>query len=263
MINHARTLLLNLAGSPVTPYTYPGEEYIPTDFRPLIVPGWLQTLRGIVFGNKPDRAMMNYRAKELLPPLHFTELIEYVLAFDPRVTYVPGNQMTDELALGFQADQVVGAPKTIYFVGDLYLLRADRRLLHEYAIEVLNATDVEITYFDELINAENMVIKTYVITAGLSSLVRLPDMPIDFRFESGVGSKWLVSALASPVVTLSDMASRLENALSSELGDQLFGSATEEPWSTFKNLWTSHPLLTYRLGGAILALVYRMEELRG
>ena len=85
MVNHVRTLLLNADGALGS--DDPGEQYTPPAFKPLVLPTYLQTARRCLFGAAPDRAYMNYRLAQYMSLLHATELKQYVLAMDERVTY--------------------------------------------------------------------------------------------------------------------------------------------------------------------------------
>jgi hypothetical protein len=88
MINHARTLLLNIDGTRYQPQ-YLGEEYIPPAYSAVTLPSYIQAARRILFGGNPERVFLNYRIRELLHTIHETELAEYLFALDPRVTYWP------------------------------------------------------------------------------------------------------------------------------------------------------------------------------
>ena len=42
---------------------------------------------------------------------------------------------------------------------------------------------------------------------------------------------------------------------------ELFGvDDNAQPYATFKNLWNDHPNPMYRLGGLVLAMIYRTNE---
>ena len=87
MVNAVRTLLANLDGSGFAPGD--GEEYTPPDYHPVPLPGYLQTLRAVLFGTNPDRHTVLYRVRQFVALLHATALAQDVLAFDSRVTYLP------------------------------------------------------------------------------------------------------------------------------------------------------------------------------
>lgn len=91
MINHARTLLMNLSPrrADYVDGGYDGYEYISPTFKPVTLPPRLLTLRNLLFGTTPDSLFVGLRARELLSYIHQTELAEYVYALDPRVTYWP------------------------------------------------------------------------------------------------------------------------------------------------------------------------------
>jgi hypothetical protein len=72
--------------------------------------------------------------------------------------------------------------------------------------------------------------------------------------------KWRVEGFLRPT---SDLYS-IEEGLRS-VGEpyllQLFGVSNEEPYLTFRNCWERHPEFAYRLGGLVLAMIYRTEEI--
>lgn len=262
MVNHARDLFLNLAGLPATPYTYPGEEYIPPAFNPLRLPAWMQILRSAIFGVRPDRAMMNLRAQELILPLHDTDLADYVTALDPRITYVPGNLLFDRLAAGPTYAAVNDATKRVFFVGNLDQLFKSERIFRQHHVTVTDGSTLAIQYFDDAANTQVIDVAPYTVSSGLSSLVQLPDIAVQFRFDPGVGTIWNFETLARPIDNLTAVENRMASVINSGVEAELFGN-DREPYSTFRNLWESHPFPIYRLGGAMLALIYRMDALRG
>lgn len=85
MINHARTLLMNSASAPISP----GEEYILDTYVPFKLPRYLQNVWNVLYGDKLERKDLNYRTRQLITFLHSTELVKYVTALDPRITYWP------------------------------------------------------------------------------------------------------------------------------------------------------------------------------
>lgn len=138
MINHARTLLLN-----VDSRTYMrdalGEEYIPT-YTPIALPTYLAGARKILFGSAPDRVFLNFRAYELLSFIHQTELAEFVYALDPRVTYWPKKRSTF-----FKAKTNTVTLKTagtsesrLYVNGALKANNNTGRAFREYGLRVIN-----------------------------------------------------------------------------------------------------------------------------
>lgn len=101
MINHARTLLLNQ-----TPAEGAACEYIPRDYVAKKLPTYLQDIWNILFGPAADTYARNYRARQLLTILHSTDtdLVEYVVELDPRVTYMP---VTDTTCLAAEPTTLV------------------------------------------------------------------------------------------------------------------------------------------------------------
>jgi len=80
MINHVRTLLQNM------PPGYPSDEYVDPDFVPMPVPEVVDKLKVVLFGRTPANQL---RIRQLMQLVHATELEDLVLAPDPRITYLP------------------------------------------------------------------------------------------------------------------------------------------------------------------------------
>jgi len=87
MVNHVRTLLLN-SPSASPPYAA-GEEYVPMDFVPAVLPQYLQDVRSTLFGENADRASLNLQLARLLSCLHASPLMDDLTADDPRISYNP------------------------------------------------------------------------------------------------------------------------------------------------------------------------------
>ena len=79
---------------------------------------------------------------------------------------------------------------------------------------------------------------------------------------AGLLSRWFVETKATPEPILQTAISALE-MIGEPASIELFGLENKEPYLTFKNLWFDHPLPVYRLSGMVLALIYRLEALRG
>lgn len=82
LINHARTLLLNKAASATQ------GEYIDPEFLPQTLPEWLTNIYRCIFDGVVDPEM---RIRQIMQILHLTELRDYVLELDPRITYDPNS----------------------------------------------------------------------------------------------------------------------------------------------------------------------------
>ena len=94
MFNHARTLLLNISGSNNPGSSYLGEELVPADYAAITLPSYIENVRRPLFGAAPDRAMLNYRIRQLLTLIADTDLQEYIVGLDSRITYALGSDKT-------------------------------------------------------------------------------------------------------------------------------------------------------------------------
>jgi hypothetical protein len=79
MINHTRTLILN---------ERVGKEFIPDTFVPMPASATAARVRDCLFAGLPPEAK-DARMQQVMQLLHTYELEPYVLAKDPRVTYLP------------------------------------------------------------------------------------------------------------------------------------------------------------------------------
>jgi hypothetical protein len=134
--------------------------------------------------------------------------------------------------LGVQFSTAVGPPPPI-----LLLLENTGRMLTEdaYFIEVEPAMDL----------AEILEMRAPVVDEATSL----------------IGARWLIETIAKPAPILTTALPTLE-ILGEPLFLELFGLSSDEPFNTFRNLWSDHPQAIYRLAGLTLAVIYRTEVIR-
>lgn len=121
MINHARTLLMNI--SPLranyADSGYEGYEYIPQNFAPVPLSAGLKSIRRALFGENPDSLYRGVRVQELLGYIHQTELADYVYALDPRVTYWPPQVKDTTDRKKIVVTQTYGPARRLFVGGEL------------------------------------------------------------------------------------------------------------------------------------------------
>jgi hypothetical protein len=256
---------LNQDGANAPATGYPGEEHVPPAFRARPLPPDLAQARQLLLGNGPDRAYLNYRLRELLGTLHAGELGPYVLALDPRVTYLPfKGDLFALAALGARITTLVNTGQQLSFVGPRWPVPYGNRLLFDWQLTVLDAATLRLAYFDPGSNAVVTPVLPYTTSGGLSSPVLLPGSTLAVRFTAGTGGSWQVEALARPAQRLPEVAANVERGLTDELELAVFGPPdVAEPFRTFRNCWRYHDQFPYRLGGYAIALAYRLGALGG
>jgi hypothetical protein len=198
MINHARTLLLNVDSRTYLPDVL-GEEYIPA-YRAIPVPTYLTTARKLLFGAAPDRVFLNFRAQELLSFIHRTELAEFVYALDPRVTYWPKKQSEF-----FRAKTTITTLKTVgtdesrlYINGTLKSDNSVGRAFKEYTVKLFNNTAAAATI--EIVSDNGAAVDTRPIEwlattpdsanaevtfTGMSNQIALPNTDLTLQLVAG------------------------------------------------------------------------------
>jgi len=250
---------MNLNGSTSIFAGTPGDELIPAAYRQLNLPTYLDTIRARFFGSMPDRAMLNYRVAQLLTLIEATELQSHILALDSRVTY---SSHPEQLGLietfkpklnqydGTESDRLT-------VIGKAMSPDSSGLSGYDYRIE-LDGTNINIERLTSPVQSKTELI---TLTDGLSQVVTLPLSDYQVRVDSVGPAAWTLRGYLRPTNSLSSIAESLQS-----IGEpyllELFGVSNEEPYLTFRNCWKKHPEFAYRLGGLVLAMIYRTEEVR-
>lgn len=266
MINHARTLLLNQAAT--DDFSVPAEEYVEPTFTPVVLPRHLAAVRRALFGDEPDRALLNLRIQRYLSVIHATELVQHVLFLDPRVTYTtPCDAATMQLQGSPQIKQIDGAPLSLAATGQFSLYRNNRASWDITVwIGVLTATSF-------LLDGRRIQPTQGLpaVTAGeiplvdhLSAPVRLLDTSVDLRWTVPAGTPddvyaYRIRGVAPDTASLPRLLTAVQALDPSVLANLFLGGGY---YDTFRNLYEKHPFFPYRLSGLLLALIYKTEELR-
>lgn len=259
MINHVRTLLLNRDGNHGYGYDYPGEEFVLPAFRAKAVPTFLNGALRMLFGSSPDRLFLNYRMRQIMSLLHSTELEEFVLLPDSRVTYWP---MVDD---GFvdtftnTVEQYLGPYTRIFVIG---MAAADdgagkSELQWKLRYYVSGQHYIEITR-QTPVGAPEVMELTF--TDSLSEEVPLSGSAIRFRIEQPIagGVEWIVTVRATPAIDFGVTLQKAIQLIGQSGIDNLFLSATE-PVPTLKTVWETHPLFAYRYSAMLLAIACYLD----
>lgn len=258
MFNHARTLLLNLENGNSPGFDFPAEELIPATFHSLELPTYITTVRQRLFGAQADRAMLNYRGMQLMTLLHSTPLVEFVLRLDPRITYTKdtNTELLDPAVFQPKVTQLTGTPANLYVTGTAVPPDASGQMEQQFGVDVLGAT-IKVNSFRAPVRSQ---ISDLSLTSGISAEFDLPGSGYKFRVDTvNPGCSWRISSFIRPQWDLGQLAASL-TSLSEPTTLQLFGVTGDEPWLTFRNLWFTHKELPYRLGGLLLALIYRTDK---
>jgi hypothetical protein len=251
VVNHLRTLLLDVDGSLRPGREYPGEEYVPPDFRTRVYPAGLRQVWRALFGTYPDRAYRNYRLRQLTTLVHDSPLAELVTALDRRVTYWPHRADDDRWARygTTRIEAVNDSQSTLNLIGDLVADDTIGRARFEWRVEVLSGNRVRVGD------------TTYDVTypGGLSTSVPLGAGLTCRVHQSGLGDAWYVSAVAKPARDVGAVLASAETAVGSAERVLFSGG---EPYDTLGEMWRRADFLPLRLGALVVALAYRVDESR-
>lgn len=255
MYNHARTLLVNLDGSSDIFADVPGDEPIPEQYRQLELPTYLDVFRSRLFGAKPDRAMLNYRTAQLLTLVSSTELQSHITALDPRITY----ELAD-LYLNSTFEPYVhrySGNNSLVLKGRPSSPDSSGVCKYDFRIESVGGNVI----VNRITWPQAQETTALVINDGLSQPIRLPYSNYNFCLSSTNPAAWVLRGYLRPTVSLFELANGFKTIGEPNLL-QLFGTDDKEPYRTFKQCWERHPDFAYQLGGIVLAIIYRTEELR-
>ncbi len=260
MVNALRTVLLNIDGSISLGKDYPGEQYVPADFRPRKLPGVIQRVRNLLLGSDADRALLNWRLQELLTCVHTTDMGNFALALDPRITYLPfnSNLMTRKLA-GPIAKKISAPTQALYFQGNPAPIKGSGKIYFKWRLTLVDSTTARVTRQSEVGSSAATIDVPYTITDGLSSDIALDGADLAVKVESGVGGTWDIELLTGPARTLKTAFDAAETGLTGTDQSAVFDGPA--PYDTFKAVWETHDQLPYRIAALTLALGYRINEL--
>lgn len=254
MINHYRCLLLNLDGP--APATLDGEEYVPPDFRSVVLTTPLMAVRAALFGSMPDRRMLLYRTRQLLACVHAGPLAGAVTGPDPRLTYLPLARGGFELAGGLAATPI-GHSTPLTVVGTPPAER-DGRTAYAWTVAIGAGPTATVQP-----STGRAVTTPISFAGGLAAPVAVPGSALSVLIpQAAAGTSWLVTWLANPSADLSAVATRIASAGDAALLALFGGPTAAEPYRSWGNLWASRRPLPDRLAAATSALVYRADAIR-
>lgn len=250
MINHARTLLLNVQGPHLENLGIPGDVYIPP-FEPVALTSGLTSVRTILLGATPDYDGQVYRAAQYMGVLHSTEYAPYVYVNDSRITYDPDNLTVMDDAL-FAV--LVSGDSSLVVTGTWADAGLDGRSVTTWKVTALTTTTVRVT---------NMVSGISVVYADNEVKILIgSDYRITFNTQPyTAGNQWYVTCRARPQPSLGSILATIRQLPVSVI-DEVFGDKSQEPNKTFANLYNKHYAFPYQMSGFLFAYIKKLEDIR-
>lgn len=282
MINHARTLLLNRSRADLSGLW---EEYVNPNFSERSLPPYLKSAWKILFGSKPDKELLNWRASQYMQILHSTEFSKYLTLFDSRISYKLPVVISDSeipYAVVISANDDETPPVTL--LGTPRDDPSNGRLTQSFSVVSLG---------NEFTVQNNFSGQVAVGTAGANNAIPLGQSGMSLLIgfsaggeettvrwvprdewdtltptqlallESGIGvgdNNWLIESVTIPSRSLVDIVNDLKRLPVGDL-EQIFGPSRFEPFKTFRELWYNDRGFPYKLSGLLLAWIYRQDKL--
>lgn len=288
MINHIRTLLLDESGQNKPDWSFPLEEFVPTDFSPQKFPAEVKRVWNTLFGLKPDRAYKNWRLFQLSTLAQSSDLLKYWFTFDPRVTHfdkpnddysqdygkakvymTKGNSLVS-LVLSYSNGFISPFPEisltnqttrpddlNVYFSGKLLPDDVNGKSYSSWKIDLNSSNELQVQ------NLSNKALnKTYqlVFSSGLSQPIILEGLDLGILFKNAGEASWSIDAVSKPEKDIGVVLANLDSLSTTDLQYVFSGSRPEV--KTFKNYWTKNEDTAERLTALTLALAYKIDEKR-
>jgi len=185
MINHARTLLLNVSPQK-NQRQDAGYEYMSAAFWPSTLSPALAAVYKILFGRQPDMYFLNLRARELLTYVHQTELADYVYKLDPRVTYWPTTDAAffENAKATLVVTQTVGPPLPLNWGGGFVASNSLGVTTKQFEITASNTDAIYISIRD--LNSLTAPQVTLLPDPMQPPTIPLPETNLQFKFNPQV-----------------------------------------------------------------------------
>lgn len=271
MINHARTLLLNVpsAGNHLTG----DEQFIEPEFKPIRLPNELGMLRALLFGTNPDRFTLNYRAAQYMTIMHRIPWVDkYLKAVDSRITYENSTSLyrsvtstitcnspasiTDfvfRLTSGFTGNDAQG----VNLITQILSILGSQATVDTTPYSIINVTTGAVTsgnLNDVLTTASG---GSYNVSP--LQLVGVPNLIIGHGTVLDGDATWMINLQSVPSRGIPEVFS----AISSQVkATEILFKSKQEPYQTFWNAFQNAAGIQEKLSAILLALIYRTEELR-
>lgn len=246
MINHVRTVLMNMPGPSQPRLDTIYDAYVP-EYTPVVLPPALWRIRKALYGTAPDYQGACMRTAQLLALVAGTPYASHLTHKDPRITYDFSSQTAHRLPEVFATVTGETCPDAIRVSGTFSPDVGTGRSVATWAIRwedgagTVTSTETPQTQVEAGLS---------VPLPGSGLVVTTPTLPENetwrISHRSMVGG--LVAAVDSVLESESDIRA-------------LFPAAMSEPMSTYYAL-TSHAMFPYRATGVVLALATQMEALR-
>lgn len=243
MINAVRTLLLNTKRNGAR-LTDPGEEYIPADFVPRILPPAIRRIRTALFGAFPDRLGLNYRMRQIMQTMHATPLAAHITRDDPRITYLPFKPTLPSSLFTTTLVQTAGDAYPASVTGEHVASVNSGMLEFSWTVE-LTAGIVTITDKQGRSSTTLNTPQDGVLLPGSGLRV--------FLGAAASGYKATVLSRTTPAVDFSTVLTNAINLPDTGLS-LLFPPAAEEPVKTWETVFNTHPDANMRFTAFLLAL---------
>ena len=255
MVNHFRTLLLNLAAGDVS------EEFIPAAFKPIVLPTGLSRMYNVLFPPVSSREHKLFLATMYLQLIESTDFREHVLLYDPRITYdLTSNRYFKINRISTPVVSDSNFP--IFITGSVLYDKAKSSSQDQIQVMQIGATNaIEVR---SLVTGESLYSGTLVFTDGASNVVFLGTHNIQFyitgqNFMSTANKTWLFSLEVPYPFDFPGLFLSLSSDPTTVTG--MFAVNKGKCDIMYENLWQQHKNSVYQMAGLLLAYVQRVHSI--
>lgn len=279
MINHARTMLLNMESTAAINETV-GAEYVPADFTPVVETTEVKAARSILFGSlTADMFTMNYRLHQYMNLLHANPFVGGdVLALDTRITYA-NRKFWYDFNFGTTTKTIIKPRFGLSVLGN-FEGNDKTGINHKYftvesytdgTARIIRVKSFKPQYTDTLHRltlGENTAIK---LGEDTKLAVSFPNIELFSHWGEGfwnddhwiqnhwmansdvnIDGMWTISGYAKPARTLPEIDIELNKA---GMYSASFGLEDKEPYRTYLSLMKDKYKLQNRLCGLLMSVI--------
>ena len=259
MINHLRTLLVNTGYDEAAAFSEMGDQLIPATYKARKIPSALAGARVILFGAAPDRAMLNYRAWQLLQCIDAAGMGELAAHADKRVTYdIRSSQFYSREEFLPKVTPLGSAEDTdVVVLGELAPCDSNGKMRRTFTLSVDGSSNLTVT--DNVFGTSTTTALS--ISGGFSQVVSLNNSGLSVKLKNVTSVAYDLVAYAKPTRSVHDLVTRLGGLSSANYEAVFANTASLGQEASLRNIWDKHPDPVVRLAAFTVALGYKTERL--
>lgn len=249
MINHFRTLLLNLPATDSPPHN---EEFVPKDFQPSGLSAPANAVRTALFQREFPRDYMNFIATSLTKMVYGSRYGEYLNQLDKRVTVDVRTNSVESFSPFINHT----AKERVFVTGTYLPVSSDGIFNDTWRARYVSSTEIEFTRQRDGVSET----KLFTFSGDMSGKVELSGRNIFVQVVGATSVPFISFDINAGVPYFYDINVAIERLLQVDIGRIFLTKKYSSQMETFKNLYVMGSRSDIKLTGALLAYTFHMTE---